>query len=786
MISVIINNKNKGFTLIELLAVIVIIALLASIAIYFSAFYKDSTSNQAEEISYTSIENAARDYAIEYKTKEDDWFNYSDEGLLYICVSVKDLINTGYLNNKVVDNEKIFNTTSIMIIKNNNDVFISEEIVTNDNEFCQFYYVQKPSVSFENIASTNNILVNANCETGNKATINHYLFKINDNEYIDNGTNSSYTFNNLSDNTPFKISVKCINSYDKENEIAKEVSTYELKTPKITYDSDNTLNKSKTASVKFDNNNVTTPYNLIKVDGSFSINKDIYECEVTNSSINCSDNKIIKGTNISSENKWFYINGEEATITFTGNSTFSARLFDGYNYKDTETYNITNIDNNAPILGNFIINNQKYNTVSNVNYYSELGIKISAIDNESGINSAKYCMTSSSKCTPNISTAVTNDNIIVQYNKSSRSEMRVCVMVTDYSGNSVTKCDTNSYIFDNTPPTNVMPTYAPTDCTQKSFKNQATENDGYVWKLEFYYGESANNLKLFNSYTTTSSTFSSRTSKISDRLETKKKYYYKLVVYNRAGLKTESSVIEFTPIYNVKNAYYELNQVCSNTNYYNKDGYFVKYGGQIYAMFNYDKYTTGYKGILAGQYKKSTWYDRINVLKEYVNILPSNYQNILYASKAGTGYGYWYDCRYDGGLYFCKIDRTHVEDSFDISGYAILPEVVETMDIGSYEWGIKNFSLGNIYLSSTHSSGYWGNMLGFGYKTYRTPQTNNEGDIFYGYNAHINEYCMNSTSCNMDYDGNATMYVRPVLVFKEGYEFLSGNGTYEKPFLIES
>ena len=778
------NRKRlKGFTLIELLAVIAILALIVVIVIPFSLSFRKDADKQADEISYTSLESAARTYVIEYK-EDEDWLDYDkNQGLLYVCVSVRELINTGYLSSNVTNNEKILDTTSIMIVKNTNEVIISEEIVTSDNEYCPFYFVQKPSVSFAENITTNSITVNAHCETGNRATVSNYMFKINNDNYIDRGTTSTYVFDKLKDDKEYKISVKCVNSYGKENEVVKDVSTYELKVPEVTYVSDNTIKKSRTATVKFNNNNVTNPYNLIKINGIFSVNRDIYECSVSNTNINCSNSKITSGTNITSNNKWYKINNTSAVITFNSVSTLSARLFDGYNYKDTITYNIINIDNQAPILGDFVINNQKYNTVSNNNYYSELGLRISVSDADSGIASVKYCTTTSSKCSPTTDVKVSNGNVVISYNKSSKSKTRVCVLATDKAGNSTTKCNTNSYYFDNTPPTDVEGIYAPTECTQRSFSNKANEPDGYLWKREYYYGETTNNLKLFKSETTTST---KRTSKITDRLETKKKYYYKVVTYNRSGLKTESEVIEFTPIYYVQNAYYDLNNSCYDRSYRQDDGYFVKYGSQIYAMYNADAYTNGYKGIMAGQYKSSTWYNRASVLQQYANTLPSNYQSILYASKAGTGYIYWYNCEYNGGLFYCSTDISHVGDSYDISGYVILPEGMETRDIGEYEWGRKNFSLGNIFYSATHSDGHWGNMIGFGYKTYRYPQTDSDGDVSYGYNAQIESYCMNDTSCSMDYDGSATLYVRPVLVFQEGYEFLSGNGTYEKPFVVGS
>ena len=58
--------------------------------------------------------------------------------------------------------------------------------------------------------TTHSILVNVDA-SDSESKITKYEFKINDNEWIDNGSNSSYTFENLDKNTGYNISVRVTN-----------------------------------------------------------------------------------------------------------------------------------------------------------------------------------------------------------------------------------------------------------------------------------------------------------------------------------------------------------------------------------------------------------------------------------------------------------------------------------------------------------------------------------------------------------------------------------------------
>ena len=82
--------NNKGFTIMELLAVLVVISVIFSIVAFFVKGTAASTMTQIDEISNNLIFSAAREYVLE----ENVGFN--SEG--YVCVTVQELIEYGYVN----------------------------------------------------------------------------------------------------------------------------------------------------------------------------------------------------------------------------------------------------------------------------------------------------------------------------------------------------------------------------------------------------------------------------------------------------------------------------------------------------------------------------------------------------------------------------------------------------------------------------------------------------------------------------------------------------------------
>ena len=109
---IILKSKNKGFSLIEVLAVIFIISLLFGISFYYVNNAISRSRDSASVLSKSSIEKSASLYVQEYNDKvvwEDN----------KTCVSIDDLVKTGYVKERQKDsllNENIF---SVNLFKSN-------------------------------------------------------------------------------------------------------------------------------------------------------------------------------------------------------------------------------------------------------------------------------------------------------------------------------------------------------------------------------------------------------------------------------------------------------------------------------------------------------------------------------------------------------------------------------------------------------------------------------------------------------------------------------------------
>lgn len=102
------NNKKtckilnrKGFTLIELLAVIAVLSLVLSVTIYSVTTLIRNAKEKTYATTINEMEKAAGNYSLE---KNDELFfvENSDHSAEYQCITVKNLIDSGFLDNTVV------------------------------------------------------------------------------------------------------------------------------------------------------------------------------------------------------------------------------------------------------------------------------------------------------------------------------------------------------------------------------------------------------------------------------------------------------------------------------------------------------------------------------------------------------------------------------------------------------------------------------------------------------------------------------------------------------------
>lgn len=161
------NRGKRGFTLVELLAVIVVLGICTGIGISVSRGLLNKNSAKAKEVNLESVYKSAIMYTEEYK-KADDWVvdvnkaessgsNVKTTGDEFICMSVKNLIDKGYIDRdaSLPDNVTM---DSLLLLKRNRDTKSYEKlgdyIINNESE-CKSYDDQRPSVVINLNSSSN-------------------------------------------------------------------------------------------------------------------------------------------------------------------------------------------------------------------------------------------------------------------------------------------------------------------------------------------------------------------------------------------------------------------------------------------------------------------------------------------------------------------------------------------------------------------------------------------------------------------------------------------------------
>uniref|UniRef100_UPI0040260D33 PKD domain-containing protein n=2 Tax=Candidatus Ventrenecus sp. TaxID=3085654 RepID=UPI0040260D33 len=136
------------------------------------------------------------------------------------------------------------------------------------------------------------------------------------------------------------------------------------------------------------------------------------------------------------------------TYTVTRNETIRFRAIDKAGNISEESTTVVKIDKDKPTQ-NFSIASS---TSGNNGWYKALSIKASVSDSQSGVSSAKYCITTGDSCTPSTNASLSSNTFTIALETNS-SAQKVCVNTTDNAGNvSNTGC-TGTYKVDTTNPT---------------------------------------------------------------------------------------------------------------------------------------------------------------------------------------------------------------------------------------------------------------------------------------------------------------------------------------------
>lgn len=233
-------KNKKGFTLIELLAVIVILAIVLSIIGYIVVTNINKAKKESYKVTISNIENNVNDYLLENSNRLFFLTNNTDdenERYEYQCVTVQNLIDFGYLKDKVtesyVSDDKHVDKNDYIYIERNYKTKAIEKVVYANEK----YIIDICNEAVKAIADIN-ILVEPDSNTWSKQkniTITYKIQNLNDVNDI-NKYQYNYNYERNTDNKVLK------SESIKPNDLNTKSKTFTVKS-----------NGSLSANIKIDN-----------------------------------------------------------------------------------------------------------------------------------------------------------------------------------------------------------------------------------------------------------------------------------------------------------------------------------------------------------------------------------------------------------------------------------------------------------------------------------------------------------------------------------------------------
>jgi len=139
------RNRNGGFTLVELLATLAILSIVVSIGVSVVTGVINKTKENAYETTINNVEAMAKNFIIE-NSEDFSWFNGTDckgSGTCeYQCVTVKNLINSGYFTGDILESEIAKETNLdignvVYIERDKVNKTITHQILDNNDTSCK-------------------------------------------------------------------------------------------------------------------------------------------------------------------------------------------------------------------------------------------------------------------------------------------------------------------------------------------------------------------------------------------------------------------------------------------------------------------------------------------------------------------------------------------------------------------------------------------------------------------------------------------------------------------------
>ena len=131
---------QKGFTLIELLVTFVVLAVIIGIVVFFSTGTIKDSKKKAYAVSINEIEKSADAYVS--GNIDDFVFIDDDKGVYYVCVTVKEIVDYGYLRENIVESE----VDDGVYVALDDYVYVARDNVSNS--LVKVLYVDKKNVEY--------------------------------------------------------------------------------------------------------------------------------------------------------------------------------------------------------------------------------------------------------------------------------------------------------------------------------------------------------------------------------------------------------------------------------------------------------------------------------------------------------------------------------------------------------------------------------------------------------------------------------------------------------------
>ena len=118
-----IHKKNRsGFTLIELLATIAVLSVVITIVIYVATGVVDSAKEKSYQVTINNIEKSTGSYVLEGNSLMP-WLDGNTSNYQYQCVTVQNLIDTGYFKGDILESE----VADGIKVKANNVIYLERD-----------------------------------------------------------------------------------------------------------------------------------------------------------------------------------------------------------------------------------------------------------------------------------------------------------------------------------------------------------------------------------------------------------------------------------------------------------------------------------------------------------------------------------------------------------------------------------------------------------------------------------------------------------------------------------